>query len=226
MAKHDYPYKKKVNVTAWVIQGIACIVLIAASVWALWVVHRSDRYAKYSTLFVIAAGLQIGITATNIVMNLIEIILIAKKRMPPWLYLSSACIKTTVWGVVFVLDAIAMNVVGAVVTLALLLTSILQLTHGAVLVHRKRRGTLKGGSYARAENPTMGFMEEGVYDGGGGGLPEDGAFYRQPNRSTEYKSPVHSPMPPSSPSLPQYGYSATAYAPANSYELDSRARNF
>ncbi|KAI0149809.1 hypothetical protein F4776DRAFT_659706 [Hypoxylon sp. NC0597] len=214
MAKHDYPYKKGINITAWVLQFLVCIILLAASAWLLWLVNSEDLLDRYSSLFTAAAGLQIAIVLVNIIMNIIEIVLIAKKRMPVELYLSSACLKTTVWGIIFILDIVTLSIISIILTLVLTATSLLQLIHGAMLVHRKRTGTLRGGNYAPTANPGL---AEAQY-----GAPQAG--YYHPGVSTEYKSP--SPVP--SPAPPQYGYSVPAYAPqatGGSYELESRPQH-
>ncbi|KAI8965451.1 hypothetical protein F5Y11DRAFT_10928 [Daldinia sp. FL1419] len=215
MAKHDYPYKKSVNVTSWILQFLVCIVLLAASAWLLWIVEQGDYediLGNYNGLFTASAGLQIGITGLNIIMNIVEIILISKKRMPPWLFLTSTCIKTAIWGIIFILNVIALSVLSIILTIVLLATSMIQLIHAAIIVHRKRRGTLRGGKYAPAINP-QGF-EEGTY------VQSAPGYYYPPAVNTEYKSPAASPPPP------QYGYPAASgyvpQAPADSYELDSR----
>lgn len=108
-------------------------------------------------------------------------------------------------------------------------TSILQLIYGAMLVHRKRRGTLRGGNYAPAVNPANGGIETGLGGGGGhvqepvygGPLPTYNnsttpGYYHQPQQpqsGTEYKSPY------------SYGQATATPAPG-SYELDSRPQQY
>ncbi|KAI1804704.1 hypothetical protein F4811DRAFT_518797 [Daldinia bambusicola] len=210
MAKHDYPYKKSINLTAWILQFLVCIVLLAASAWLLWLVDQDeydDVLGQYHGLLTASAGLQIAITGANIVMNIIEIVLIAKKRMPPALFLANACTKTFVWGIIFILNVISVSVLAVILTIILLATSILQLIHAAIIVHRKRRGTLRGGNYAPAMNPS-GF-EEGIH--------------YPPAVNTEYKSPAASSQPL------QYGYPMeSGYAPqqpVGTYELDNRTHH-
>lgn len=223
MAKFDYPYKKGVNITAWVLQFLVCIILLGASAWLLWLAGENDyELGGYSGLFVAAAGLQIAITGLNIVFNIVEIVLIAKKRMPPALYLTSACIKTTIWAIIFILNLVSLSVISIILTLVLLATSLLQLIYGAILVHRKRKGTLTGGSYVPAHNPAHNpeGHAEAAY-----AAPQPGYYYPPPDASTEYKPPTGVASPP-----PQYGFPPQDhYAPQaapGSYELDSRARNF
>lgn len=106
-------------------------------------------------------------------------------------------------------------------------TSILQLIYGAMLVHRKRRGTLRGGNYAPAVNPANGGIETGLSGGHvqepvyGGPLPTYNnsttpGYYHQPQQpqsGTEYKSPY------------SYGQATATPAPG-SYELDSRPQQY
>ncbi|KAI5918331.1 hypothetical protein F4810DRAFT_595372 [Camillea tinctor] len=209
MAIHDYPYKKGINLTAWILQIIVCLILMGASAWLLSVIDSGDIdsiLGEYDGLFTAAAGLQIGITALTIVFDIVEMVLIGRKRMPPGLYLSSACIKTAIWGVIFVLNLIGLSILSIILSGILLVTSLLQLIHGARIMHRKRKGTLQGGGAytpANANNPA-GYAEAGY--GAGYGV-----------QSTEYKA--QSPQPPAyDPAFhqPQQG--------AGSYELDSRAR--
>lgn len=56
----------------------------------------------------------------NITMNIVEIVLIARKRMSPALFLTNAVIKTLIWGILFMLNVVAMLVVGVVLDLILL----------------------------------------------------------------------------------------------------------
>ncbi|KAI1081956.1 hypothetical protein F5B20DRAFT_40800 [Whalleya microplaca] len=206
MAKFEYPYKKGVNITAWVLQILVCVILLAASAWMMTLV-TSDEYdsalRNYGGLFTAAAGLQIGITSLTIILDIVEIVMIAKSRMPPALYLSSACVKTLIWVIIFVLNLVAVSIISIILTLILAVTSGLQLVYGAILIHRKRKGTLFKGKYAPAHNPEN--VEAGY---------THNTYY--PQQDTAYKptappvSVYGSPQPP-----PQYGY-------PGSYELDGR----
>ncbi|KAI2622573.1 hypothetical protein GGR54DRAFT_69903 [Hypoxylon sp. NC1633] len=217
MAHFDYPYKKGVNITAWVLQFLVCIVLLAVSALLLSAINGNDSTA--AGILTAAAGFQIAITALNIVINIIEIVLIAKKRMPPWLYLTSACIKTTIWGIIWILDLISLSVVSIILTLILFATSLMQLIYGAMLVHRKRKGTLTGGKYVPTANPQS--HVEANYS-----TPQPGYYYPPPNAGTEYKP---TSVPTTTPSPPQYGYPAphaNAFGQQpGSYEMDSRVHN-
>ena len=48
MAGFDYPYKKSVNITAWVLQIIVCLILLGASAWVLAVVDGYDLDSLYA----------------------------------------------------------------------------------------------------------------------------------------------------------------------------------
>ncbi|KAI1492786.1 hypothetical protein F5X96DRAFT_329107 [Biscogniauxia mediterranea] len=211
MGHRESPYKKGINVTAWVLQIIVCLILLGSSAWLLSVVDSSDissELGEYNGLFTAAAGVQIGLTGLTIVLDIVEMVLIGRKRMPPALYLTSACIKTAIWGIVFVLNLIAVTVLSIILCGILLSTSLLQLVHGARIVHRKRKG--KGGSYAPANNPA--------------------SDVEAAHLTTEYKSQSPPQQPPAyDPAYQQeqqpYGYGAPQkqqHQGANSYELDNQ----
>ena len=106
------------------------------------------------------------------------------------------------------------------------ITSITQLVYGAILVHRKRRGTLRGGNYAPAANPAM-----AVETGYGGAYVDPAAdrYYQAPDpvSAPEYKSqsaysafPAPAPAPaPAYSTAPAQNYGQTQ---SGSYELDNR----
>ncbi|KAI1459590.1 hypothetical protein F4805DRAFT_455756 [Annulohypoxylon moriforme] len=217
MAKHNYPYKKSVNITVWFIQFLVCLILLAASAWILYLISSNNRpknFTQWRGIFTAAAGLQIGIVTVNIVMNIVEIVLIAKKRMPPALFLSNACLKSAVWGILFILNTISLSLIAVVLTLILFLTSMIQLVHAAIIVHRKRRGIYAGGQYSRASNPVD------LMSGMAVGAETQSGYYHE-NVNTEYKTPLVEPPQ-------EYGNSAMAYSPRQPsplYELDNRGRN-
>lgn len=230
MATFDYPYRKSINITAWVLQIIVCLILLAASAYVMSIVN-DDEYNQYldgyTGLFTTAAGVQIAITGLTIVLDIVEMVLIGRSRMQPWLYLASACVKTIIWGIMLILNLIALSALSIILCAILAGTSILQLSYGAMLVHRKRRGTLRGGNYAPAVNPANGGIETGLSGGHvqepvyGGPLPTynnstSPGYYHQPQQpqsGTEYKSP--------------YGYGQATATPApGSYELDSRPQQY
>lgn len=46
MATFDYPYRKSINITAWVLQIIVCLILLAASAYVMSIVN-DDEYNQY-----------------------------------------------------------------------------------------------------------------------------------------------------------------------------------
>ena len=48
MARFDYPYRKAVNVTAWVLQIIVCLILLGASAWVVAVLKQNDFDSLYT----------------------------------------------------------------------------------------------------------------------------------------------------------------------------------
>ncbi|KAI1392816.1 uncharacterized protein F4822DRAFT_141893 [Hypoxylon trugodes] len=138
--------------------------------------------------------------------------------MPPGLYLTGACLKSAIWGAIFLPNLFAEAIVSAVLILFLFGTSFMQLIYGAILVHRQRKGTLMVGFYTPPDH-SVGLPEGPVY---GGAEPQDRYFRPSTAASSEYKSPLSSP----SVASPQFGFAPAAYAPPGSYELDGRARHF
>ncbi|KAI1431398.1 hypothetical protein GGR50DRAFT_689756 [Xylaria sp. CBS 124048] len=147
--QHNYPYKKGIDITAWVFQMLGSIVLVGVSGFAISVI---DSYG-YGGVLDIGAIIIIVISALTIIFDITEIVLISKRNMHPALYLSFACIKTLLWFIMLILQAAGQSALGAIITAILFITSAVQLGQGATIIHRKRKGTLTGGNYAPAINP-------------------------------------------------------------------------
>ncbi|RYP92130.1 hypothetical protein DL770_001791 [Monosporascus sp. CRB-9-2] len=228
MAVFDYPYRKSVNITAWVLQIIVCLIYIAVSAYIL---SLADEVGGYEGIFAISGGVHMAIAALTLVLDIAEMVLIGRKRMHPALYLASACIKTLIWTILFILNLIVVSPLAIVLCAVAAGTAIAQLVYGARLVHRKRRGTLRAGGYAPAANGGPANVESGyglqppvyanyanntntTYDAGFGNPPAAG--YYSTYQGTEYK-------PPTSPAPPQHQYYGQQQVPG-SYELGSNPR--
>ncbi|KAI3324766.1 hypothetical protein HD806DRAFT_54635 [Xylariaceae sp. AK1471] len=242
--KHIYPYRKGVDITAWVLQILVCLIQVGVAAALLAVVDDYEGgFDGVRGAINTSAGVSIGISALTIVIDIVEIVLIARKNMPPALYLSFACIKTLIWLIIFVLDLITLAIVGIILSAIVVITSVVQLAFGARIVHKKRKGTLTGGKYVPTLNPAAtGHVETGygvppqpqaygvpqAY-----GAPQQPQAYNDPYTtsttpvSSEYYSPTpthhhqqqHQPPPPQ-----QQGYANPGYAyPPNSYELSNRS---
>lgn len=226
MAVFDYPYRKSINITAWVLQIIVCLIYIAVSAFLLAV---ADDVGQYGFVVAISGGVLIAIAALTMVFDIAEMVLIGRKRMHPALYLSSACIKTLIWTTLLLLNLVALSPLDIVFSGVAAGAAIAQLVYGARLVHRKRRGTLRGCGYAPASNGGPANMESGyglqppvyanytnntnpAYDAGYGNAPAAG--YYSTYQGTEYK-------PPTSPAPPQHQHYGQQQVPG-SYELGSR----
>ncbi|RYO93198.1 hypothetical protein DL764_008025 [Monosporascus ibericus] len=226
MAVFDYPYRKSINITAWVLQIIVCLIYIGLSAYVLSLV---DDVGPYGGLFAASGGFHIGIGALTIVFNIVEMVLIGLKRMHPALYLTSACIKTLIWTIKFILSLLGLAPLDVVLALIVDGAAIAQLVYGSRLVHRKRRGILRGGGYAPAANGGPANVESGYgqqppvyanyasntntpYDAGYGN-PQAAGHYST-YQGTEYK-------PATSSAPPQHQYYGQQQVPG-SYELGSR----
>ncbi|KXJ91289.1 hypothetical protein Micbo1qcDRAFT_195416 [Microdochium bolleyi] len=225
MQKFDYHWRKAINVPAWVVHFLVCIIYIGISAWAIAVTQQLKGRVGSDVAKALAAGagINIGIALLTIIFDIVEIVLTKKGTMKPAVYLSFACIKTLIWLILFVLACLSLAAAGILLTLAVAATSLMQLVYGSIVVHRHRKGTLvRGGKYAPA---VTGHVEGNLYNPGNHGQAQQtqgfenlstvpaptGAYGQQgygqtPYASTEYKSPVPSPQPSQ-----QYG----AYAPPN-----------
>ncbi|KAF2725576.1 hypothetical protein K431DRAFT_343006 [Polychaeton citri CBS 116435] len=188
MQKFDYPYKKSINVTAWVLQILLSLIALGVGAWGLAVWNKIkndsefDDYQKYSSTITGVYAVQIVLACITILLDIAEIILSAKSRLLPAIYLTSACIKTLIWGVIFILGLVSLALGSIIMGGIIFITSLIQLVYGARIVHKKRRGTLSGGSYKPAANgqeAELGFAPSGSY-----------AAYNPPvNVNTAYNAP-------------------------------------
>ncbi|KAI0015597.1 hypothetical protein F4780DRAFT_65122 [Xylariomycetidae sp. FL0641] len=158
---HDYPYHKGTNIMAWILQCLACVVLIGISAWALSVVSQSNYDLQgYRSLFNASGAILIVLASLTILVNVAEMVLIGAGRLAPALYLAFACGKMAVWTVLWVLELAALDIIGVVLFGVLVASALTQLIHGAHIVHLKRKGTLTsaatGGAYTPAHNATGG----------------------------------------------------------------------
>lgn len=81
--------------------------------------HVTRKMRKLTEGNSAAAAVQIAVTSLTIILDIAEIILIARKRMQPALYLTSACIKTLIWGAFFIMSLISLSLLSIVLTVVL-----------------------------------------------------------------------------------------------------------
>ncbi|KAI8626672.1 hypothetical protein F5Y19DRAFT_217785 [Xylariaceae sp. FL1651] len=238
--KHNYPYKKGVDITAWVLQIIVCLILVGFYSYFLAVVAAEEDSYDYSDVvndtIKTVTGVSIAIAALTIVFDIVEIILIARKNMPPALYLTSACLKSLIWLIIFILELVSLSILGIILSAIVLVTSLVQLGFGARIVHKKRKGTLTGGNYVPALNPAVtGHVETGY------GVPQAYSGTAYPSSPQQHAGDYYKPQGlVATPTTTPYGYPAPTPSPhqqggyaapppqqgygyqPNSYELSSR----
>ncbi|KAI1334396.1 hypothetical protein F5Y15DRAFT_429465 [Xylariaceae sp. FL0016] len=154
MGQHNYPYPKFVNIAVWFLQISICLMLFGYSVWFLAYV-KSDKYDYIASRRSANAvtGLQLAAAAFTIIADVVEIVLISRQSMAPALYLSSACSKTFIWTVVFILHLEAKLSLSLMALAATMVVEcVLQLTYGTKIMYLKRKGVLTGRSNAPARN--------------------------------------------------------------------------
>ncbi|KAI6081482.1 hypothetical protein F4821DRAFT_25805 [Hypoxylon rubiginosum] len=168
MQRYEGVWRKRYLLPSWILQIICAIVFVVVAGLLLAAAsyvqrhHRSSSYNSSSNYSYygyssdqlveyarISGGVALGLGLGTIIFDITEIVLYARRRLNPILLLSSACIKTLVWGAYFVIIAIgaaygSVSVLDIILSLVLALTSIEQLVLGAVYTHRKRQGRLIG----------------------------------------------------------------------------------
>ncbi|KAK5702548.1 hypothetical protein LTR97_003493 [Elasticomyces elasticus] len=88
---------------------------------------------------------ELPFAAVSIILDITAIILFARRNLSTTTYLVFQCLKGAGWAAMFMIDVIFARYGTAkdlLFTIVLLGTSVGQVAYGAVLVHRKRKGTL------------------------------------------------------------------------------------
>lgn len=98
----------------------------------------------------------LGIAAVTIVLDIIEVVLFAKRKLNPVVLLAFAVFKVLGWGSYCVLAIIAavrdhVGVVDIPLSVILLGSSLTQLIFGAIYTRVKSKGFFDGGNYRRTE---------------------------------------------------------------------------
>ncbi|KAI1258448.1 hypothetical protein F5Y18DRAFT_346613 [Xylariaceae sp. FL1019] len=219
------PYKKGVDITAWVLQFLVCIILLAISIIALVAVKSVDDGTEVYDVAATAAGVSIAIIVVCIIINIVEIVFIAKKKMPPALYLSLACIKFVIWLIVFIVEILGVALLGIILALICVVTSGVQLGFGAKFVHVWRKE--KRGEYSQAFNP--GHVETGNYipPQNNYGVPQQPTGYTD----AQYPPQVHPGAPYNPGQQPISAYQSPAqhqgmYQPPQEYKYPHDPNSF
>ncbi|KAI1328882.1 hypothetical protein F5Y16DRAFT_136848 [Xylariaceae sp. FL0255] len=202
--KHPYPYRKGVDITAWVLQLLVCLILIGVSAWALyeWEQVDTEYGSEANEIISISAGVAIGVNSLTIVIDIVEIILISRRDMPPGLYLAFGILKTCLWLAVTIIEGIGRSILGVIFGLIVFVTAAIQLGFGADIVHKKRTGYLNGGNYKRASggNVEVGYGVPSQYSGGYSGAttaaPYNAQDYMKPQSPPIASPPMHQAPPP------------------------------
>ncbi|KAI2622372.1 hypothetical protein GGR54DRAFT_638707 [Hypoxylon sp. NC1633] len=175
MQRYEGVWRKRNLLPCWILQmlcgtiyAVIAAVLLAA---AANVQRHEDDPQFYSTQYdyygysasqlveyaQITGAVVLVLGIGTLILDSVEITLFARRRLSPVLLLSTACIKTLVWGVYFILTICAaatgsISAADLILGLILVLTSSEQLVLGAIYTHRKRKGLLSNsGSTKRAE---------------------------------------------------------------------------
>ncbi|KAK3701068.1 hypothetical protein LTR37_015630 [Vermiconidia calcicola] len=209
----DKIWLKKALIPLWSIQLIVLLLFSATSALALWAVDQVELDNSVESVLNLGAAIQLAFSAATIVLVIIEIILVACHRLGPVANIVIQSIKSLVWTVFFILAIIAavdgsLTGLGFFLLLVLFLTCLGQLIYGAVIVHRKRKGTLYRGNYSLAE--------------GGHGLNT-----ANHDRSGSYTAhPTSVSVPPPNPFRDSSPNTSTTQAPYTAYNPAGAAGNY
>ncbi|KAK3699512.1 hypothetical protein LTR37_016381 [Vermiconidia calcicola] len=187
---------KRVLIPLWVIQLIVLLIFSAASAFALYVTTSEQLELDNSVKSVLNAGVavQLSFSVGTILVDIAEIISVARHTLGPVTNIVIQSIKSLVWTVFFVLAIIA-AISGSLTGLSffliiiLFLTCLGQLIYGAVIVHRKRKGTLYRGNYSLAEGGHGGNTARDDRSGSYTAHPTNAPAYPTYSSKDSYSSP-------------------------------------
>jgi len=140
---------KRVLIPFWTIELLWCLVILIISAVFLGQLRKLD--AGYNSL---SSILLIAFTGVTIILDAVNIGFFAKHKLRPATFLTLCVIKAIFWVFIFVLDIIDAAGTYRETGLAFLFSAVLfatsvgQVAYGAVIVHRKRKGTYSRGYYA------------------------------------------------------------------------------
>ncbi|KAK5730833.1 hypothetical protein LTR15_000771 [Elasticomyces elasticus] len=137
---HNDIWLKRVLVPFWVIEIIWLIIVFILSIldFFWWDRLSSERWISISIV-------ELPFAAVSIILDITAIILFARRNLSTTTYLVFQCLKGAGWAAMFLIDVIFARYGTAkdlLFTIVLLGTSVGQVAYGAVLVHRRRKGTL------------------------------------------------------------------------------------
>ncbi|KAM0722888.1 hypothetical protein Q7P37_001086 [Cladosporium fusiforme] len=168
---------KRVLIPLWVVELIIMgifFILAGILIGAVNSVMDDYRFDEADgAAWLASAGTVMGLSGLTILLTVIEIGSLAAHRLNPSFHLASACIKTTIWTIWFILSAAASAHVGSssaldvVLSLLVALCAIGQLIYGSIIVHRVRTGFYRNDGHVTYDggNAYNGRNSHGNYNG-------------------------------------------------------------
>ncbi|KXJ86815.1 hypothetical protein Micbo1qcDRAFT_198013 [Microdochium bolleyi] len=145
--RYSAVWRKRDNLSAWILQGLSSIILLAFAIWRTVKYSQSFANGRWVTahdfIFVVC------FTGATLLLNTAEVVLFTRGSLHPVFLLVSAVVKTIIWGLLFCINLAQLirtylysDPVMLVTGLVLFSTAISQLVISAMAVHRMRKGTL------------------------------------------------------------------------------------
>ncbi|KAI0474795.1 hypothetical protein F4859DRAFT_514642 [Xylaria cf. heliscus] len=138
------PYSLALNITAWVLQLPVCLVFLFDLVVKLSVIctalaNGSILFRPYVIISIICILSSVGFTLSTIVSEIVEIVKIARRRMPLAQYLDFVAWKTVLYAAYLLVGLVIrwplLIITGGIMSI----TSIVQLWHGVWVGDRMRK---------------------------------------------------------------------------------------
>ncbi|KAI1432940.1 hypothetical protein GGR50DRAFT_550542 [Xylaria sp. CBS 124048] len=151
--QQNYPYKKSVDITAWIFQFALSLIIIGLSAFLLAVDNNGSSFVHQN------GGGLVALSVLTVIIDIVEIILMRRKALPPALYLACACTKTLFSVISIVLGLTVLGFIGIAFSSATTAAALAQVVQGAIIIHKKRQESLVVSSYAKSIDDTASVSE-------------------------------------------------------------------
>ncbi|KAF7196051.1 hypothetical protein HII31_02677 [Pseudocercospora fuligena] len=199
---------KRVWIPLWVIQLIFVLILLVVSSFALYGVAYIDEndptndYDNVYTALNAVAAVYIAICGLTVLFTLVEIILLARKRLNPVVAVSLESILFLIWLIIFVLVIVGVaraprqagSALGFIFIIVVLATSLGKLIYSSVILHRYRKNrSAARGTYSAPGDAETGLQAYTAYNPSAGAPPNpfrDSSRDPSPNPTTHQQRPT------------------------------------
>ncbi|CAD0110366.1 unnamed protein product [Aureobasidium uvarum] len=138
-------WSKAFLIIFWIVQLIVCIVGWGIGAFALGTEsllqdHATSYSSKVQSALRAGAAIWIAWASVSFVLIVTEIVMFSRQNLKPWFEVTSCCIKTTLWLIMFLIAIRDMVVDGSSDTDSdVAIVFLVPLIYSAVVLHRQRR---------------------------------------------------------------------------------------